>query len=256
MRAQWYDGAVVIPGCDKNMPGAAMALTRVDRPSLIVYGGTIRAGCTSAKRQRVDIVSAFQAYGEYVAGRITDEERQDVIEHACPGPGACGGMYTANTMAAALEALGLTLPYSSSTPADSEDKVRECRDAGAVSGGQGGAVWMPGAGRADAAVNVPRDWPVPLRVDPSAACAHRRSPPVSLRAQAVRRLLERDIRPSAILTREAFENAITVVMALGGSTNAVLHLLAMARTAGVPLALDDFQRISDATPYIANLKPR
>lgn len=209
--AQWYDGAVVIPGCDKNMPGVIMGVARINRPSIMVYGGTIRAGCTrggvggpSAPRRRVDIVSAFEAYGEYLAGRLSDAERADVIETACPGPGACGGMYTANTMACAIEALGMSLPYSSSSPADSDVKAREC-------GTEVGA--------------------------------------------AMRRLLELGLRPKDIMTRAAFENAMTIVMALGGSTNAVLHLLAIAHTVGVPLEIDDFQRASDRTPLLANLKP-
>lgn len=209
--AQWYDGAVVIPGCDKNMPGVIMGVARMNRPSIMVYGGTIRAGCTSGKgktaggeaKKRVDIVSAFQAYGEFLSGRITEEERADIIEHACPGPGACGGMYTANTMATAIEAMGMTLPYSSSTPAESREKATECI---AVGG-------------------------------------------------AMRRLLAANITPRDIMTREAFENAMVVTMALGGSTNAVLHLLAMAHTVGVRLTLDDFQAVADRTPFLANLKP-
>jgi len=212
--AQFYDAAVVVPGCDKNMPGVIMGVARVNRPALMVYGGTIRAGCTRGAGagagapprapRRVDIVSAFQAYGEFVAGRMDEAERADVVASACPGPGACGGMYTANTMACAIEALGMSLPYSSSRPAESAEKARECdEEAGA----------------------------------------------------AVRRLLELDLRPRDIMTRAAFENAMVVVMALGGSTNAVLHLLAMAHTVGVPLSLDDFQRASDRTPFLANLKP-
>jgi dihydroxy-acid dehydratase len=206
--AQFYDACIVIPGCDKNMPGVIMGVSRLNRPALMVYGGTIRAGCTAGKGglkpQRVDIVSAFQSYGEYVAGRMTDEARHDVVANSCPGPGACGGMYTANTMACAIEALGMSLPYSSSRPAESIDKERECtHEAGA----------------------------------------------------AVRTMLELDLKPRDIMTREAFENAIVCIMALGGSTNAVLHLLAMAHTVGVELNLDDFQRISDKTPFLANLKP-
>lgn len=206
--AQFYDACIVIPGCDKNMPGVIMGVSRLNRPALMVYGGTIRAGCTAGKGgvkpQRVDIVSAFQSYGEYVAGRMTDEVRHDVVANSCPGPGACGGMYTANTMACAIEALGMSLPYSSSRPAESAEKERECtHEAGA----------------------------------------------------AVRTMLELDLKPRDIMTREAFENAIVLVMALGGSTNAVLHLLAMAHTVGVELNLDDFQRISDKTPFLANLKP-
>ena len=201
MRAQWYDALVTIPGCDKNMPGSVMAMARLNRPALMVYGGTIRAGHAQGKPR--DIISAFQSYGEYLAGTITDEQRLDIVQHACPGAGACGGMYTANTMAVAIEALGLSLPYSSSTPADDPGKADECRRA----------------------------------------------------AAAVRLLLERDLKPLDILTPKSFENAIVMVMAVGGSTNAVLHLLAIARTAGVPLELADFQRVSDKVPLLADLKP-
>jgi dihydroxy-acid dehydratase len=202
MAAQWYDGLIALPGCDKNMPGCIMAMSRLNRPAIMVYGGTIRAGCT-ANYDKLDIVSAFQSYGEYLAGKISDEERREIVRHACPGPGACGGMYTANTMASAIEALGMSLPYSASYPAESPDKLDECRRAGA----------------------------------------------------AMRLLLERDIKPGDIMTRAAFENAMVVVMALGGSTNAVLHLIAMAKTAVVPLTLDDFQAISDRVPFLADLKP-
>ena len=202
MAAQWYDGLIALPGCDKNMPGCIMAMSRLDRPAIMVYGGTIRAGCT-AQDDKLDIVSAFQSYGEYIAGKITEEERQAIVRHSCPGPGACGGMYTANTMASAIEALGMSLPYSASYPAESPDKLDECARAGA----------------------------------------------------AMRRLLERDIKPSDIMTREAFENAMVVVMALGGSTNAVLHLIAMAKTGGVDLTIDDFQTVSDRVPFLADLKP-
>lgn len=202
MAAQWYDGLIALPGCDKNMPGCIMAMSRLNRPAMMIYGGTIRAGCT-VKHDKLDIVSAFQSYGEYIAGKITDEERQEIVRHACPGPGACGGMYTANTMAAAIEALGMSLPYSASYPAESPEKLDECARAGA----------------------------------------------------AMRLLLERDIKPSDIMTREAFANAMVVVMALGGSTNAVLHLIAMAKTAAIPLTLDDFQTISDRVPFLADLKP-
>jgi dihydroxy-acid dehydratase len=201
MRAQWYDALVAVPGCDKNMPGCLMAMARLNRPSLMIYGGTIRAGF--ALGQPRDIVSAFQSYGEYIAGRITDEERAVIVRNSCPGPGACGGMYTANTMACAIEALGMSLPGSSSTPADDPAKRAEC-------------------GRA---------------------------------AGVIRMLLERDLKPRDIMTRRAFENAMVVVMALGGSTNAVLHLIAMARAAGVTLGLADFQAVSDRVPYIADLKP-
>jgi dihydroxy-acid dehydratase len=202
MSAQWYDGLVAIPGCDKNMPGCLMAMARLDRPALMVYGGTIRPG-RGRDGGLLDIVSAFQSYGERIAERIDEEARCDIVRHACPGAGACGGMYTANTMASAIEAMGMALPYSSSTPAEDPAKVEECRRAGA----------------------------------------------------AIRRLLELDLRPSAIMTREAFENAIAIVSVLGGSTNAVLHLLAMARAARVPLSIDDFQEISDRVPLLADLKP-
>ncbi len=202
MAAQWYDGLIALPGCDKNMPGCIMAMSRLDRPAIMVYGGTIRAGCT-AQYDKLDIVSAFQSYGEYIAGKITEEERQAIVRHSCPGPGACGGMYTANTMASAIEALGMSLPYSASYPAESPEKIDECVRAGA----------------------------------------------------AMRLLLERDIKPSDIMTREAFENAMVVVMALGGSTNAVLHLIAMAKTGGVELTIDDFQTVSDRVPFLADLKP-
>ena len=202
MGAQWYDALVAIPGCDKNMPGCLIAMARLDRPALMVYGGTIKPG-KGRKGDVLDIVSAFQSYGEFIAGRIDEETRFDIVRHACPGAGACGGMYTANTMASAIEALGMSLPYSASIPAEDPAKIEECRRAGA----------------------------------------------------AVRRLLELDLRPSAILTRKAFENAIAVVCVLGGSTNAVLHLVAMARAARVPLAIDDFQAISDRVPLLADLKP-
>jgi dihydroxy-acid dehydratase len=199
--AQWYDGLVTIPGCDKNMPGSVIAMARLNRPALMVYGGTIRAGYALGKPR--DIISAFQSYGEYIAGVITDEQRIDIVKHACPGAGACGGMYTANTMAVAIEALGLSLPYSSSLPAEDPGKADECRRAGAIA----------------------------------------------------RLLLERDLKPRDILTRKAFDNALTMVMVVGGSTNAVLHLLAIAKAAGVPLALDDFQKASDRVPLLADLKP-
>jgi dihydroxy-acid dehydratase len=201
MGAQWYDALVTVPGCDKNMPGSVIAMARLNRPALMVYGGTIHAGSALGKPR--DIISAFQSYGEYLAGVITDEQRLDIVRHSCPGAGACGGMYTANTMAVAIEALGLTLPYSSSLPAEDPGKVDECRRAGL----------------------------------------------------AVRALLERDLKPLDILTRKSFENALTMVMALGGSTNAVLHLIAIATTARVPLALADFQRASDRVPLLADLKP-
>jgi len=201
MSAQWYDALIALPGCDKNMPGCLIAMGRLNRPSLMVYGGTIRAG--HANNQALDIVSAFQCYGEFIAGRINDTQRREIVRHACPGAGACGGMYTANTMASAIEALGMSLPYSASTPADDPAKLRECQAAGA----------------------------------------------------AIRILLERDIKPRDIMTRAAFENSMVVVSALGGSTNAVMHLIAMARTVGVPLTIDDFQRVSDRIPFLADLKP-
>ncbi len=202
MAAQWYDANISIPGCDKNMPGCLMAMGRINRPSLMVYGGTIKPGF-GKKDCPLDIVSAFQSYGEYVAGRIDEDERQDIVRHACPGAGACGGMYTANTMASAIEALGMSLPNSSSIPAEDPLKLEECRASGA----------------------------------------------------AIRNLLELDLKPRDIMTREAFENAMVVTMVLGGSTNAVLHLIAMAKAVGVPLAIDDFQTVSDRTPFLADLKP-
>jgi dihydroxy-acid dehydratase len=201
VQAQHYDGVVAVVGCDKNMPGAIMAMARLNRPSLMVYGGTIASGIHNGKK--LNIVSAFEAYGEKLAGNISDYEMKSIIRKACPGPGACGGMYTANTMASAIEALGMSLPYSSSNPAVSKEKQNECVAAG----------------------------------------------------EAMRLLLEKDLKPSEILTRSAFENAITLAIALGGSTNMVLHLIAMARTVGVDLSLSDFQRISDKTPLIGNLKP-
>jgi dihydroxy-acid dehydratase len=201
MRAQWYDANISLPGCDKNMPGCLMAMGRVNRPSLMVYGGTIRAGHLDG--QKLDVVSAFQSYGEYLSGAIDENRRRAIVRHSCPGAGACGGMYTANTMAAAIEALGMSLPYSSTNPAESPEKLAECRRAGA----------------------------------------------------AIRLLLEKDLKPRDIMTRRAFENALVVVTVLGGSTNAVLHLIAMARSVGVDLTLDDFQRVSDRVPLLADMKP-
>jgi dihydroxy-acid dehydratase len=201
MRAQWYDANISIPGCDKNMPGCIMAMGRLNRPSLMIYGGTIRAG--NHDHHKLDIVSAFQSYGQFLAHSINEEERQAIVRHACPGAGACGGMYTANTMASAIEALGMSLPYSASTPAEDSKKLDECFRAGA----------------------------------------------------AVKNLLELDLKPRDIMTREAFENAIMTVCALGGSTNAVLHLIAMARAVNVPLGIDDFQSISNKTPLLADFKP-
>ena len=201
MAAQWYDANISIPGCDKNMPGCVMAMGRLNRPSLMIYGGTIRAGHLNG--EKLDIVSAFQSYGQFITHSISEDQRQAIVRNSCPGAGACGGMYTANTMASAIEALGMTLPYSSSTPAEDSGKLDECLRAGAT----------------------------------------------------IRTLLERDIKPRDIMTREAFENAITVVCALGGSTNAVLHLIAMARSVDVPLTIDDFQAISNRTPLLADFKP-
>ncbi|MEZ4884493.1 MAG: dihydroxy-acid dehydratase [Chitinophagales bacterium] len=201
VNAQWYDGLIAVVGCDKNMPGSVMAMGRINRPSIMVYGGTIHSG--KWKTRTLDIVSAFEALGEKFADTITPEDFKGVIQNACPGAGACGGMYTANTMSSAIEALGMSLPYSSSNPALSIEKQKECLDAGA----------------------------------------------------AMRLLLERDIKPSDIMTFEAFENALTMVMVLGGSTNAVLHLIAMAKSANIPLTIKDVQRISDKTPYLADLKP-
>ncbi|HFD79091.1 MAG TPA: dihydroxy-acid dehydratase, partial [Gammaproteobacteria bacterium] len=194
MAAQWYDANISIPGCDKNMPGVMIAMGRLNRPALMVYGGTIKPG--HWHNHTLDIVSAFQSYGEFIAGKIDEHEREEIVEHACPGPGACGGMYTANTMASAIEALGMSLPYSSSIPAVDPGKLEECLQAGL----------------------------------------------------AIRNLLEKDIKPRDIMTREAFENAMVIVMALGGSTNAVLHLIAMARAVEVPLNIDDFQAVSDRVP--------
>ncbi len=201
MGAQWYDALITIPGCDKNMPGCVMAMARLNRPSLMIYGGTIKPGHLG--NRALDVVSAFQSYGEYLAGNIDDQTRENIVRQSCPGAGACGGMYTANTMASAIEALGMSLPYSSSTPAVDAGKIDECRKAG----------------------------------------------------DAVRYLLERDLKPSDIMTRAAFENAMAIVMALGGSTNAVLHLIAMARAVGVSLTIDDFQKVSNRVPFLANLKP-
>ena len=205
MAAQWYDGCITLPGCDKNMPGCLMALGRINRPGIMVYGGTIKPGFThfGKDKEKRDVVSAFQCYGEFLAGRITEDERKEIVRSSCPGAGACGGMYTANTMASTIEAMGMTLPYSSSIPAEDPDKLTEC-----------------------------------LRA-----------------ADAMRVCLEKDIKPRDIMTREAFENALVLLMAVGGSTNAVLHLIAMARSVDVPLTIDDFQAVSDRTPLLADLKP-
>lgn len=199
--AQYYDGLIAVVGCDKNMPGALMAMGRLNRPAIMVYGGTIAGG--HYKGRELNIVSAFEALGEKLQNKLSDEDYKGIIKNSCPGAGACGGMYTANTMASAIEALGMALPYSSSNPALSKEKSTECADAG----------------------------------------------------KAIRVLLEKDLKPREIMTFKAFENAITVVMALGGSTNAVLHLIAMAKSVGVKLTQDDFQRISNKTPLLADLKP-
>lgn len=205
MGAQWYDACVALPGCDKNMPGCLMAMGRLNRPGIMVYGGTIKPGFTNFndERQKRDVVSAFQCYGEFLAGSISEEERKEIVRKSCPGAGACGGMYTANTMASAYEVLGMTLPYSSSIPAEHPDKLKECFQAG----------------------------------------------------EAIRICLEQDIKPRDIMTRKAFENAMVYIMAVGGSTNAVLHILATARSVGVDLTIDDFQSVSDRIPLIADLKP-
>jgi len=195
------DGVIAIPGCDKNMPGCMMAIARINRPAIMVYGGSIKPGHHNG--QTLDIISAFQAYGEFLVETITDEDRQQVIEKSCPGAGACGGMYTANTMASAIEALGMSLPYSASAPAVDPEKIDECARAGV----------------------------------------------------AVKHLLEIDLKPRDIMTRESFENAMVVITALGGSTNAVLHLIAMARALDIDLSLDDFQSVSDRVPFLADLKP-
>jgi len=199
--AQFYDGLIAIPGCDKNMPGCVMAMARVNRPSIMVYGGTIKPGNHNGRK--LDIISAFQAYGEYLVETITDDERQQIVEKSCPGAGACGGMYTANTMASAIEALGMSLPYSASAPAVDPEKINECVRTG----------------------------------------------------EAIKNLLELDLKPRDIMTRDAFENAMVIIIALGGSTNAVLHLIAMARAVDIDLTVDDFQRVSDRVPFLADLKP-
>jgi dihydroxy-acid dehydratase len=201
MQAQSYDGLIAVVGCDKNMPGAMMAMCRLDRPSILIYGGTIAPG--EYENKKLDVVSAFEAWGEKTAGKIDEQEFKNIILNACPGPGACGGMYTANTMASAIEALGMSLPYSASTPAIDRSKDEECVSAG----------------------------------------------------EALMNILQHDLTPGKILTKKSFENAITLVTVLGGSTNAVLHLLAIADAANVELNLQDFQQISNETPYLADLKP-
>lgn len=201
VQAMSYDGVVTVVGCDKNMPGALMAMLRLNRPSILVYGGTIASGCV--KDKELDVVSAFEAWGEKVAGKINEKEYKKVIQNACPGAGACGGMYTANTMASAIEALGMSLPYSSSNPAVSKEKIEDCK-----------------------AVGV-----------------------------AMRQLVEKDLKPLDIVTKKSLENALRLIAVLGGSTNAVLHFLAIAHAADINLTLDDFQKISDTTPFLADLKP-
>jgi dihydroxy-acid dehydratase len=199
--AQYYDALITIPGCDKNMPGSLIAMGRLNRPAIMLYGGTIAPG--HYKGQDLNIVSAFEALGQKIAGQLDENDFKGIVQHACPGAGACGGMYTANTMASAIEAMGMSLPYSSSNPALSADKMKECEDAGA----------------------------------------------------AIRLLLEKDIKPKDIMTRKAFENAIAVIMVLGGSTNAVLHMIAIAKSVGVSITQDDFQTISDRIPVLADFKP-
>src|SRR5688572_25694194 len=199
--AQYYDAVIALPGCDKNMPGSIMAMGRLNRPSIMVYGGTIAPG--QYKGEDLNIVSSFEALGRKIAGQLNDEDFKGIVKNSCPGAGACGGMYTANTMAAAIEALGMSLPYSSSNPALSKEKIEECLAAG----------------------------------------------------KAIRILLEKDIRPTDVMTRKAFENAIAIIVVLGGSTNAVLHLIAMAKSVGVKLTQDDFQEISDRVPVLADFKP-
>ena len=199
--AQYYDALIAVPGCDKNMPGSLIAMGRLNRPAIMLYGGTIAPG--HYKGEDLNIVSAFEALGKKIAGQLSEADFRGIVKHSCPGAGACGGMYTANTMSSAIEAMGMSLPYSSSNPALSDAKKKECIDAG----------------------------------------------------KAIRILLEKDIKPSDIMTKKAFENAITIIMVLGGSTNAVLHLIAMAKAVDVDITQDDFQRISDQVPVLADLKP-
>ena len=201
VNAQFYDGLISVVGCDKNMPGAMMAIGRLNRPSILVYGGTIKSG--KYKDKSLNIVSAFEAYGQKIKGKISEEEYKGIIKNSIPGPGACGGMYTANTMSSAIEALGMSLPFSSSNPAESDNKLSETQTIG----------------------------------------------------KSIYNLLKEDIRPKDIMTRKAFENALSIIMVLGGSTNAVLHIIAMANSVGVEVSLDDFQNFSNKTPFIANLKP-
>jgi dihydroxy-acid dehydratase len=199
--AHFYDGILFTAGCDKNMPAAVIAMLRMNRPSIMVYGGTINGG--HYKGEKLNIVSAFEAYGKKIQGKITEEDYKEIIKNSCPGPGACGGMYTANTMASAIEAMGLSLPYSSSSPARSEEKKKECREIGS----------------------------------------------------AIYNLLERDLKPKDIVTKQSIRNAMVLLTVLGGSTNAVLHIIAIARTAGIPLTIKDFQEVSDKTPLLGDLKP-
>jgi dihydroxy-acid dehydratase len=203
--AQWYDALVTIPGCDKNMPGCVMAMGRLNRPGLMIYGGTIKPGLCKLDGQdaKLDIISAFQSYGEYLTEAITEDERTSIVENACPGAGACGGMYTANTMASMIECMGLSLPYSSCTPAEDKGKINECFNTGAV----------------------------------------------------VRDLLEQDLKPRDIVTKQSFLNAMRLVVITGGSTNAVLHGIAMARAFDIDLTIDEFQKMSDETPFLCDLKP-
>jgi len=205
MGAQWYDALITLPGCDKNMPGCLMAMGRLNRPGIMIYGGTIKPGCTTVQGQErvLDIVSAFQSYGEAITGKISEDERKDIVSKSCPGAGACGGMYTANTMASAAEAMGMSLPYSSSVPAEDGGKYDECVRSGA----------------------------------------------------AILNLLERDIKPRDIMTRAAFENAMVLAMALGGSTNLVLHMIAIARSVDIDLTIEDFKNVAKRIPLIADLKP-
>lgn len=201
MSAQWYDGNISVVGCDKNMPGAIMAMARVNRPSIMVYGGTIRPG--SLNGEKLDIVSAFESYGKYLSKEIDEEQMDRVLKHACPGAGACGGMYTANTMASAIETMGMSLPFSSSIPATHQEKIIECEKAG----------------------------------------------------EAILNLLKLNLKPRDIITRKSLENAVAMIIALGGSTNAVMHMLAIAHAAEVDFTIDDFQAVSDRTPFLADLKP-
>jgi dihydroxy-acid dehydratase len=201
MQAQWYDANISVVGCDKNMPGSIMAMARVNRPSIMVYGGTIRPG--NLNGEKLDIVSAFESYGQLLSDEIDEEQMHQVLKHACPGAGACGGMYTANTMASAIETMGMSLPFSSSIPATHQEKVNECKRAG----------------------------------------------------MAIRNLLEKDLKPLDIINKKSIENAVAMIIALGGSTNAVMHMLAIARAAKVDFTIDDFQEVSDRTPFLADLKP-